>query len=312
MSYKRILCIDGGGIKGVYPAAFLAELEKNLGRPVYEYFDLIAGTSTGGIIALGLGLGFPAGEILKFYTTYGPTIFSGNRYVLKLRQLFRSKYGPKELRSALDKTFGNKTLGEAGTRLLITSMNADNGETVVFKTAHSPKFKNHYLKPVVEIAMATAAAPTYFPIFKSSSEIPYIDGGVWANNPITAAVIEAVGTLGWPVDNIKVLSLGCTYQPFDIGKLRSYQTGYRWAVNIVDTFMRGQSSGALAYAYNLIGRDNVSRIDELVPAKRFELDSAKKIGELQGLAVSRATGKMNELKEIFFKETKEPFVPYTK
>lgn len=76
---RRILSIDGGGIKGVFPAAFLATIEQSVGGNIADYFDLIVGTSTGGIIALGLGMGLTAGEILRFYETHGPSIFGGNR-----------------------------------------------------------------------------------------------------------------------------------------------------------------------------------------------------------------------------------------
>jgi hypothetical protein len=76
---RRILAIDGGGIKGTFPAAFLAAVEETIEQPIHKYFDLIVGTSTGGIIALGLGLGMTARDIEQFYETYGPRIFAGGR-----------------------------------------------------------------------------------------------------------------------------------------------------------------------------------------------------------------------------------------
>ncbi|MEZ0115142.1 patatin-like phospholipase/acyl hydrolase [Catenulispora sp. EB89] len=89
---RKILSIDGGGIKGVFPAAFLAGVEESVEAPIGDYFDLIVGTSTGGIIAIGLGLGLSAQEILAFYETHGPKIFSGNRRINGLLQLGRAKY----------------------------------------------------------------------------------------------------------------------------------------------------------------------------------------------------------------------------
>jgi len=83
---RRILSIDGGGIKGVFPASFLTTLEESLGHPIAKFFDLIVGTSTGGIIALGLGLGLSAKEILSFYEEHGPSIFRGTRFARALRQ----------------------------------------------------------------------------------------------------------------------------------------------------------------------------------------------------------------------------------
>ena len=104
---RRVLCIDGGGIKGVFPASFLSTIEESLGRPVADYFDLIVGTSTGGIIALGLGLGLSAGDLLRFYVERGPAIFNGNRPVGWIRQLFRAKYTPEILKQSLSEAFGS-------------------------------------------------------------------------------------------------------------------------------------------------------------------------------------------------------------
>ena len=103
--YKRILSIDGGGIRGIYPATILAEIEKHLPEPLYKYFDLIAGTSTGGIVALAIGLGFKATEIVGFYETYGPKIFGGWRSWKAIKHLVSTKYDNKELQKALEETF---------------------------------------------------------------------------------------------------------------------------------------------------------------------------------------------------------------
>ena len=89
---RRILTIDGGGIKGVMPAAFLAAVEESTGHPITDYFDLIAGTSTGGIIALGLGLGMPAAEIVRFYEELGPSVFGGSRLWRIVRRAGVSAY----------------------------------------------------------------------------------------------------------------------------------------------------------------------------------------------------------------------------
>src|ERR1700680_4208414 len=89
--FFRILSLDGGGIRGVFPAAFLARLEEHLEYPIGRYFDLIAGTSTGGIIAIGLGLGLSAGDILKLYVEQGPAIFDQEHGVVEnwIRQRLR-------------------------------------------------------------------------------------------------------------------------------------------------------------------------------------------------------------------------------
>src|SRR5271170_5390649 len=104
---RRILTIDGGGIKGVFPAAFLATLEDEIGSPIADYFDLIAGTSTGGIIAIGLGLGLTAKELLNLYRETGRRIFHRRRFAA-LGQLFRAKYTNSALKEVLIQAFGGR------------------------------------------------------------------------------------------------------------------------------------------------------------------------------------------------------------
>src|SRR5260370_27051157 len=160
---RRILSIDGGGIKGVVPAAFLAQLEEALGESITHFFDLIAGTSTGGILALGLGLGLSAADILHFYEHLGPAIFAGNRLARGLRRVGFAKYHAQPLRQALEATFGEKTLGESRTRLWIPSLNLETGEVYIHKTAHHPRFEVVYKERAVDVALATSAAPPSVP-----------------------------------------------------------------------------------------------------------------------------------------------------
>jgi hypothetical protein len=308
--YKRILAIDGGGIKGIFPAAFLADIEDTLEYPIYRYFDLIAGTSTGGIIALGLALGLRASDILNFYKNYGPKIFAGGRFVRSLRQAFWRKYNNKELRWALEKTFGDKVIGDAKTRVVIPSLNVDTGEVHIFKTKHHPKFARDHKIQALEAALATASAPTYFPLFKSTSEFPLVDGGLWANNPAGIAAVEAIGVLGWEKQKLRLLSLGCTESPFDVGFLRKRNIGWYWATKTVDTFMRAQSSGSLGIAYTLLGHDSVVRINQVVTRGRFALDSTKGVSELCALGRNRARNESGEINPIFFDDNAEEFHPF--
>src|SRR5437016_2708903 len=120
---KRILSIDGGGIKGVFPASFLASVEEDIGDRIAKYFDLIVGTSTGGIIALALGLGYPAKDILQFYEELGPQVFK--RPPIWRRIVF-AKYSHDALKAALESQFGGRRLGESSARLVIPSMNLEN------------------------------------------------------------------------------------------------------------------------------------------------------------------------------------------
>src|SRR5271155_1609600 len=103
---RKVLSLDGGGIKGVFAASLLASVEESLGVMVGDYFDLIVGTSTGGILALGLGMGLPAKRILEFYETYGPRIFRRSWLSRFYAPVFLGKYDPGPLRSALQDVFG--------------------------------------------------------------------------------------------------------------------------------------------------------------------------------------------------------------
>ena len=308
---KRILTIDGGGIKGVFPATFLATVEDAIERNVADYFDLIVGTSTGGIIALGLGLGLSAKELLAFYEEHGPTIFKGNRGLLWLRWLGTSKYSKTRLGNALKGCFGDKRLGDSKKRLVIPSLNLENGEVHIYKTAHHPRLKMDYKESAVDVAMATASAPTYFPTHRSIAGVPLIDGGLWANNPVGMAVVEAITLLDWPRDSLKVLSVGCTTEPLNVNLGRRIPLGGPyWAFKLLDVFMHVQSHASLGTALLLAGHDSVVRIDKHVSQGKFGLDKTKEIDSLKGLGTSEARYRLPKLREVFLGDHAEQFVPF--
>ncbi len=284
---RRILSIDGGGIKGIVPAAFLAQLEEALGESVANYFDLVAGTSTGGIIALGLGMGLSAADILHFYEQLGPAVFAGSRLGRGLRRIGFAKYHSQPLRRVLEAKFGEKTLGESRIRLVIPSLNLETGEVHIYKTAHHP------------------------PTHRSAKGIPFIDGGMWANNPTGLAVVEAIGVLNWPRDAIRVLSLGCVTEPLHIGLARSLPLGLGyWAMKVTDVFMTAQSSSSLGTAYVLIGHEQVMRISPSLGRGQFRLDSIKEIPSLRGLGASEARKALPQVRKLFCQTRVEPFVPF--
>src|ERR1700723_902226 len=164
MKRRRILSIDGGGIKGVFPASFLAEIEKTLNlKFIGNYFDLIAGTSVGGIIALGLGLGLTACNLADFFVKEGPAIFPRNGFSKSALRLFLGtpKYKPDRLERALQKQFDSKILADSRVRLVIPAFDATCADIHIYKTAHDQRFETDYNLKAVEVAMATAAAPTY-------------------------------------------------------------------------------------------------------------------------------------------------------
>lgn len=309
---KKILCIDGGGIKGVFPASFLATIEDTINEKVADYFDLIVGTSTGGIIALGLGLGLSAKEILALYEEFGISVFAKKSLLHKVSALFKSKYDKKPLQRALEKKFGDRLLGESTKRLVIPSFSYENGEVHVFKTSHHPRFQRDYKEKVVNIALATSAAPTYFPSHTTTSGLPLIDGGIWANNPIGLSAVEAIGVLGWPKDQIKILSLGCTTSPVNYrSRFSTRGVGY-WALKFVDLFMAAQSSSSTGTGILLVGEENISRVNVSVAKDRFSLDGVGDINVLKGMGDAEARKMYPKLKKIFFTDKAEAFTPFHK
>jgi patatin-like phospholipase/acyl hydrolase len=305
---RRILTIDGGGIRGIYPATILAEIEKQLPHPLHSYFDLIAGTSTGGIIALGVGLGFPASKIVEFYETYGRQIFGGSAVVKTIRQLFWTKYTHEKLTSALNDTFGELRIGDAKTRLVIPSMDIEKGDVHIYKTCHREDFDRDYHRPAVEAALATSSAITYFPNFINSTNAVLTDGGLWANNPVMAALMDGVGMLSWNKNTIDVLSLGTIEKEFSkswhtrkgiIGFVRS---GH------VEVFMAMQSTSALSSARTLIGKQSVVRINDFGD---FGLDSVKDLPAMKAIGEARAAKEVSNLLPRFFSDTvADPFTPF--
>jgi patatin-like phospholipase/acyl hydrolase len=184
---RRILTIDGGGIRGTFPAAFLANLEEDLEYPIGRYFDLISGTSTGGIIAIGLALGLSAADILKLYEDKGPAIFGqsksglpgwlARRYRFGKWLFWGPKYSAKPLHDALTEVLGERRLGEAETRLIIPAWHPKTQGVYIFKTAHHRRFQTDYKELAVDAAMATAAAPTYFAQHITANDVGLADGG---------------------------------------------------------------------------------------------------------------------------------------
>ena len=320
VSFRRILSIDGGGILGTFPAACLAALERHLPKPIGCYFDLIAGTSTGGIIAIGLGLGLRASELFELYEHRGPEIFGqargrlANTITRKLRsarRLVGPKYHPAALRSVLDDVLGERRIGDAKTRLLVPAWNPVARAVHIFKTAHHARFRTDYRCLAVDAAMATAAAPTYFPRHVTRNAAGLTDGGTWANNPIALAVVETVAVLGWPRHSLHVLSLGCLEETYDIGKHAGIG---RLGTNIIPLFMDGQSRGAMGIAKLLTGdeheRQAIHRIDHVVPRNRYRLDDPRVIPDLKGLGHAAARERFPALDALFFRSPADVFAPF--
>lgn len=217
----KILSIDGGGMRGIIPAKILCELEEELqkrDRPdaqLCDYFDLICGTSTGGIIAIGLALGMPAKEMLDLYVKHGKEIFSHKWFRFFTKGRF---YDQSILKKFLNDAYGEARLDDCRTRICIPTYDLHRGVIHVLKTRHHEKLSRDYHIPAVDAALSTSAAPVYFHPYtfrytnigskNINSAFLHIDGGVFANNPALIGITEAHSCLDVPLENIELLSLG--------------------------------------------------------------------------------------------------------
>lgn len=292
----RILALDGGGIRGAFTASVLAAWEADTGLRVVDHFDLIAGTSTGGILALGLGLGLSAERMLEFYRDSGPRIFPmtgfGRKHWRGFLQIFKPKFSSSALREELARAFESKTLGDSQVRLLIPAYDILRARPFLFKTGHLARFKYDVGVQAVDIAMATAAAPAFFhaaPIEAHAGQ-GYIDGGVWANSPALAAVVEAVHFLGKSLNEIDVLSIGTTYAPASVQKLAG-AGGVGWVSSIVDLLTNAQSNAAHTQACLLVGSERFLRVDCVTRPGDYSLDSVGEVDALAALGRSKAVEK---------------------
>lgn len=295
----RILSLDGGGIMGAFAASVLATFERATDRRIVEHFDLITGTSTGGIIAIGLAMGAKIEEIARFYDSRGPAIFPQPRWGRRLggwargaRSLFRPRFPAGPLREAVESVVGDRPLKEARTRLVIPSYDVNTGKVYLFKTPHHPNYRHHADLPAVDAALATSAAPTYFPAHVIEGRGTFIDGGLWANNPAMVGLIEALDFLEQPPERIKMLSIGATSYPFGLDDPAKLRGVFGWLPKLTDTFLFGQAQAAQNGAFCLLKRGLFHRVDYLVPPTKFKMDNARCVGDL--IAMGRQIAELNE------------------
>lgn len=217
----RILSIDGGGIRGIIPAVILSEMERRAGKPISEMFDLVAGTSTGGILALGLlapdeqgAPRYSADDLVSMYEDDGPRIFHRPLFhrVRALGYAIEEKYPSAGIEEILSGRFGDTWLSESVKPALVTAYDLELREPHFFKTDRAIKHARRDFK-MADIARATSAAPTYFEPARVQSRagddpVALVDGGVYANNPSACALVEAICDHGAAPSDMVMLSLG--------------------------------------------------------------------------------------------------------
>lgn len=307
----QILALDGGGIKGIFTAAMLAAIEDDLDIDITDHFDLIAGTSTGGIIALALGLGLRPREIVEFYLSEGPKIFDSCYGLKSIQHWFIRKFSAGPLEDALKRRFNQRLFGESKKRLVIPAYNLGEDDVYIFRTPHHERLTNDYKIPAWSVARATSAAPTFFPCTRKINSLRLIDGGVWANNPAMVAVVEAFGTLDIPLENQYVFSIGTSETVNHRPKRLNLGGILAWGIGnvAVDVIMRGQSIGANNQVRFLLGNDHVHRMDPKVSADEFSLDGIKKAEDLIGKAAHYSRKFMPTFKKVFAQHNAPEYKP---
>jgi patatin-like phospholipase/acyl hydrolase len=309
----KILSIDGGGIRGVIPARFLQLVEEQLdGQPIHEYFDLIVGTSTGGIIALAIGAGIPLDKVVNLYREKGKVIFSRRtpRYFFSRLPLMKislpythSLYNNVSLRKELVDLFADLRMKDSRCKLCVPSVNITTGEPVVYKTEHHDDFYTDGKRLMWEVALATSSAPLFFPPFEMSGSGYHIDGGVWANNPSVVGIAEGI-KLGKALSDIKVLSLGTGMMKFDDDKISKRFSGILgWRTHVVDISFQSVTRSGTNTSQYLIGKDNFVRPQiDAVPSE-CGMDDVAKLPKLLQYANELHKVEFGRVKQIFF--TKE-------
>lgn len=211
---KKCLFIDGGGMKGMIPCGALERIEVIAGRPIWQCFDLIGGTSIGAILAALLAIGIPADQLRSLFLQNGSKIFTPAGFTLG--GLAGPRYTAAGIEGVLQSYFGTLTMSAAKTRLLITAYNVLTGKPAMFTSYHPLDLGI----PIWKSCRASSAAQTFLPGFDWDGVGVFWDGGNVANSPGCLGLAEAVNLWGWD-DQIKVLSLGCGSNtwPFDGTKL---------------------------------------------------------------------------------------------
>lgn len=300
----KILAIDGGGIKGLYSASILARIEEKTGKKITDHFDMLCGTSTGGLIALALTKGIPAQEIADMYFNRGHEIFPVSEYKVKryfqrkwqfFKQLvWRGKFSAEPLKKILVDMLDETTMGEANNLLCIPSYNLISGMPRMFKYPHKEGnfFMDKDIK-MVDVALATSAAPTYLPIHEHRN-ILYADGGLWANNPSLCGLLESLKFFVGPqkqFSTFKILSVSSVTQPSGWPATSKQNRSFRhWGNKLFQASMDGQ-----AY-FNDFFLTNI--IDHIQPAGTYYRIPPPKLSKEHIGMIDMDIAHMNALKTL--------------
>ncbi len=261
MPKYRVMAIDGGGIRGLLTTIVLQRLVATPGlENLLDSIDLVAGTSTGGLLALAIARRLDLARIRDVYVKKGPAIFDDSWLddLVDLGKLRGADYGTQPLRSELRKLFGNATLGQLAKRVLISAFDLDNEDSDPAHRTWKPKLFHNFPGPsndralrAMDVGLYTSAAPTYFP-----SVDGYVDGGVYASNPAMCALAQTQDDRYSPtpaLGDVLLLSLG-TGTSLQYVKGRTLDWGYaQWVKPLINLMLDGTAGIADYQCRQLLG-----------------------------------------------------------
>ncbi len=314
MAKFRILSLDGGGIRGVLTARLLERIQAQL--PWFmESIDFIAGTSTGGILALALASGKTPSEVREMYETLGHDVFrNGPLEIHEFTKMVAADYSNHPLRDALERVLKDMTLGELKKKVMITTFDLDSKislqerpRTWKAKFFHNfesadPK-KDDRNEQAIDVAIRTSAAPTYFPMYQG-----FVDGGVVANNPSMCAIAQAIHehTGGQRLSDLALFSVGTGNFPHYLTNENDSWGLVQWAPHLISLMMEGNSGLAEYQCSQLLG----SRYYRLNPVmeRNVELDKVKEVPYLESIVDVEILDPAIEWLEKNFKNSKRSSV----
>ena len=232
------------------------------------------------------------------------------RRIRNICKYFKFRFDRKALDRILFEKFGNRKFGEAQTRLCIPSFDGRYGEVYIFKTPHHPDFRKDAKERMTKVAAATSAAPAFFQPLEDGG-YTFVDGGVWANNPIMVALVDALSCFSVPRERIRILSLGCGDEPYFVDHTKIIQGGLWYWRDIIYAVMRLQSHNALGQAGLLIGTDRIIRADAPTYEEKIHLDDwTRAVEVLPGAATAALDELGDKVASEFLLEAADQYEPF--
>lgn len=317
----RVLSIDGGGMRGIIPATLLTELERRLGKPLHQAFDLIAGTSTGGIISLALTkpgpdgkAAYSAAQLVDLYRSKGTTIFRRPfaHTLATAGGLLGPKYPSDGVEEVLKAYFQDTRVGQALTKVMVTSYDTAGAVPYFFKsfrTSADVAAGQAGAAPAVDdflmwqAARATSAAPTFFPPFPLEPTEPgdpakaLVDGGVFVNNPAACALAEAVRR--FPGKKVILASFGTGAEQEQLPYARTRGFGLAgWALPILKVVFDGVADAVDYQLGHVLGDGNYFRFQCDAGGLQMDDPSEAAIQKLTGAAAALARASQEKLDRL--------------